>query len=113
MSAMIRHNQLSTCTMDANLGGRACVYGCRHFIWGGTGACEVAGQGDSVHYVCSCDDGYISKDSFGNPSCVRKTALLVIHMTVGSKAHLTPWGQERFHMRRVDVLQYHVHARRL
>ena len=84
MPAMTLHNQLSTCTMDANLGG--CVYGCRHVLWGGAGTCEVAGQGDSVRDACSCDYGYTSKDSLGNPSCVLKTALLVMNMAVGSHA---------------------------
>ena len=83
MSSMSRHNQLSICTMVASIGGETCVYGCRHLIWGGAGSCEVAGQGNPVYYVCSCGDGYISKDSLGNPSCVLKTALQAIYMTVG------------------------------
>ena len=82
VSTITCHRQHSPPPMGANFGRETCVHGCRHRIWGGAGTCMETGQGDSAHYVCSCDDGYSSNDSLGNPSCVRKTALLTIQMTV-------------------------------
>lgn len=58
----------------------ACVYGCRHPWWGGQGICSS--QGNPINYTCSCDEGYISEDSDGNPACVHKTALVGMYTMV-------------------------------
>lgn len=58
-----------------------CVYSCNHNIWGGDGTC-VSVQADPVKYECSCGDGYVSRDSVGSPSCVRKEALVVLYIAV-------------------------------
>lgn len=57
-----------------------CVYGCRHPLWGGQGICSR--QADHADSTCLCDRGYLSLDSDGSPSCVRKSSLVAIFVTV-------------------------------
>ncbi|CAM9755310.1 unnamed protein product [Ectocarpus sp. 6 AP-2014] len=59
----------------------ACMHSCRHPLWGGTGTCSE--QDDLIGYKCSCDDdGFASMDSFGNPSCVLRRALVAAYIVV-------------------------------
>ncbi|CBN79638.1 expressed unknown protein [Ectocarpus siliculosus] len=59
----------------------ACLYSCRHPLWGGTGTCSE--QDDLIGYECSCDDdGFTSMDSFGNPSCVLRRALVAGYIII-------------------------------
>ncbi|CAM9577418.1 unnamed protein product [Ectocarpus fasciculatus] len=59
----------------------ACIYSCRHPLWGGTGTCSE--QDGLIGYKCSCDgDGFVSTDSFGNPSCVLRVALVAAYIVV-------------------------------
>lgn len=59
-----------------------CVFSCRHNVWGGNGTCMSIQEADSIEYECSCGDGYVSKDSFGLPSCVWKLALVGLYTAV-------------------------------
>lgn len=51
-----------------------CVYSCRHPLWGGEGTC-ITGDDSSVDDRCECDDGFVTRDSFGSPSCVSKKVI--------------------------------------
>ena len=51
-----------------------CVYSCRHPLWGGEGTC-ITGDDSSVDDRCECDDGFVTRDSFGSPSCVSKQVM--------------------------------------
>lgn len=68
--------------------GDGCVYQCQHPLWGGSGTCEDESS-DAAGVVCSCDDGFFSTDSFGNPSCVLKSPLMFINIALATTGALT------------------------
>lgn len=47
------------------------VYECQHALWGGDGSC-VAGDDDNLEARCECSDGFVNRNAFGQPSCVRR-----------------------------------------
>lgn len=65
-----------------------CVSSCQHPLWGGDGVCVENDEGDGLdrhvgeeEYFCSCDAGFVSRDSYGTPSCVREWPQLLIYAT--------------------------------
>lgn len=59
-----------------------CIYGCRHPLWGGAGAC--VDQESGIGEICLCEDGFASRDSFGNPSCVAPRVLLACYYSIAA-----------------------------
>ena len=48
-----------------------------------------------AHETCSCDHGFASRDSLGNPSCVRPTAIMYCYVMIAAAgAALLAWHFE-------------------
>lgn len=60
--------------------GRKCVYNCQHPLWGGKGACSE--QLDPADDKCLCDEGYVTTDAWGNPSCVLGRGLFGLYVSM-------------------------------
>lgn len=81
-----------------------CVFSCRHPLWGGDGICITddtdSGSDPTVDGICSCGDGFISRDGAGYPGCVPKAALVTGYTILGVWGLLTTafllWHANRY-----------------
>ena len=63
----------------------ACMFGCRHPAWGGTGMCRTDHDGAPA---CLCDAGFASRDALGHASCVPYGVLVTGYLVLAALSML-------------------------